>query len=143
MKRLLAIAVLFCYPLALAAREATTVSITIKVLNGKTGKPVWRESPNIWIDKEPSINPYTNLLGKAKIKVSSSAIQLWITPDFGHECRWKDGPPTKTTVSYPIAEILRTGVVSQNSCGAATIPPTPGVLVFYELPSTWRELWYN
>jgi len=119
------------------------VSITIKVLNGKTGKPVWRESPNIWIDKEPSINPYTNLHGKAKIKVSSRATQLWITPDFGHECRWKDGDSTKTTVPYSIAEILRTGVVSQNFCGAATIAPIPGVLLFYELPSTWQELWYD
>ena len=119
------------------------MTITIKVLNGKTGKPVWRESPNIWIDKEPSINPYTNLHGKATIKVSSSAAQLRITPDFGHECRWKDGDSAKMRVSYSIAEILRTGVVSQNFCGAATIAPTPGVLVFYELPSTWRERWYN
>ena len=143
-KRFLAITVLFCYyPLALAAQEATPVSITVKVLNGKTGKPVWRESPNIWIDKEPHINPYTNLEGKAKIKVSSSATQLRITPDFGHECRWKESPSAKMTVSYSIAEILRTGVVSQNFCGAATIAPTPGVLVFYELPSTWRELWYD
>jgi hypothetical protein len=137
-KRFLAIAVLFCYyPLGLAAQETTTVSITVKVLNGKTGKPVWRESPNIWIDKEPHINPYT------KIKVSSSATQLWITPDFGHECRWKDGDSTKMTVSYSIVEILRTGVVSQNFCGAPPIAPAPGVLVFYELPSTWRERWYN
>ncbi len=119
------------------------MSITIEVLNGQTGKPVWRESPNIWIDKEPSINPYMNLHGKAKIKVSGSATQLWITPDLGHECRWRDGPSTKLTVSYSIAEILRTGVVSQNFCGAATIAPTPGVLVFYELPSTSRERWYN
>jgi hypothetical protein len=143
-KRFLAIAVLCCYyPLALAAQEATTVSITIEVLNGKTGMPVWRESPNIWIDKEPSINPYTSIHGKTKIKVSSSATQLRITPDFGHECRWKDGPITQLTLSYSIAEILRIGVVSQNFCGATTIAPTPGVLVFYELPSTWRERWYN
>ena len=143
-KRFLALAVLCCYyPLALGAQEATTVSITIKVLNGKTGKPVWRESPNIWVDKEPSINPYTNLHGKAKIKVSNRATQLWMTPDFGHECRWKDDPSTKTRFPYSIAEILRTGVVSQNFCGAAAIAPIPGVLVFYELPSTWRELWYN
>jgi hypothetical protein len=66
-----------------------------------------------------------------------------MTPDFGHECRWKDDPSTKTRVPYSIAEILRTGVVSQNFCGAAAIAPIPGVLVFYELPSTWRELWYN
>lgn len=142
MKRFLAITMLLChYPLALTAQRAATVSIIIKVLNGKTGKPVWRESPNIWIDKDALIDPYTNLLGKAKIKVSSNAAQLWITPDFGHECRWKDGDNSKMTVSYSIAEILRTGVVSQNFCGAGTIAPTPGVLVFYELPSTWRELW--
>lgn len=141
-KCFLAIAVLLlatCF----GSQDATSVPITIMVLNGKTGKPVWRESPNIWIDKEPHINPYTNLRGKAKIKVSSGATQLWITPDFGHECRWKDGDGTKMTVSYSIAEILRTGVVSQNFCGARATTPTPGVLVFYELPSTWRELWYN
>lgn len=138
MRRFLAIAVLFCYyPLGLAAQETTTVSITIKVLNGKTGKAVWRESPNIWIDKEPRINPYTNLHGKTIIKVSSAAAQLRIGPNWGHECRGKDDTPA----FYSIAEILRLGIVSQNVCGAATIAPIPGVLVFYELPSTWRERW--
>lgn len=143
-KRFFAVALLCCYyPLALGAQEATTASITIRVLNGKTGKPVWRESPNIWIDKEPSINPYTNLHGKAKIKVSHRDAQLRITPNFGHECRWKDGLNTNPMLSYSIAEILHTGVVSQNLCGAVAVAPTPGVLVFYELPSTWRERWYN
>lgn len=143
-KLFFAIVTLLCTcALNLEAQQPTAVFITIKVLNGKTGKPVWRESPNIWVDKEPHINPYTSLRGKAKIRISGSATQLWITPDFGHECRWKDDSDAKTSTSYSIAEILRTGVVSQNVCGAATVPPTPGVLVFYEVPSTWREIWYN
>jgi len=125
---------------------ADRVSITIKVFNGKTGRPVWRESPLIWIDKEAFISPYTNLRGKAKIKVSRGATQLRIMPDFGHECRWKDGDSSEMAVSYSIAEIRRTGVVSPNFFGAARIAPTPGVLIFYELPSTgrarWNGLWF-
>jgi hypothetical protein len=146
--RYLAIAALaVCSVLALA-QDATppkpVVSITVIVLNGKTGRPVWRESPNIWIDKEPSINPYTNWRGKARIKVPRDAAQLRITPDFGHDCRWKeDEANTTRTASYSIADILQTGIVSENICGAAKVTPQPGVLVFYELPSTWRERWYN
>jgi hypothetical protein len=121
--------------------SAAAVSITIKVLNGKTGKPVWRESPNIWVDKLPHINPYTSLRGVAKIRVAGDAALLTITPDWGHECRSNGDPSAKVEISYSVTEIIRTGVVGQNFCGVARVPPTPGILVLYELPSTWRERW--
>jgi len=119
------------------------VSITVVVLNGTNGNPVWRESPNIWVDGEPHINPRTDLLGKAKIEISSSANQIMISPNWGHECRGDDNPQATTDISYPVAEILRNGVVTLNLCGKSTRKPKPGVLIFYERPSTFKELWNN
>lgn len=111
------------------------VLITIKVLNGKSGKPVWRESPNVYIgDSIQNVNPRTDRHGQAKLRIPANAETIKISPNWGHECR-----PVTTPPSYSVAEILQKGIVAQNSCGVATVSPMPGVLVFYERPSTWRE----
>ncbi len=118
-------------------------SITILVLNGVNGRSVWREEPNVWIDDEPRLTHKTNLFGKTKIEVPASAKELAISPNWGHECRGGDNPQARTNIRYSIAEILSTGVVALNLCGKFTRKPQPGVLVFYERPSTWKELWNN
>jgi hypothetical protein len=117
------------------------VSITILVLNGANGRPVWGESPNIWVDDESRLNPRTNLLGKTKIYVSSDVNEIKISPNWGHECRGGDNPQARTDIRYSVAEVLRTGVVTLNLCGKSTRKPEPGVLIFYERPSTWKERW--
>jgi hypothetical protein len=110
------------------------VLITIKVLNGKNGKPVWRESPNVYIgDSTENVNPRTDRHGEAKLRIPADAESIKITPNWGHECR-----PSNAR-SYSVAEILAKGVVAENSCGTSRVNPTPGVLVFYERPSTWWE----
>ena len=45
--------------------------------------------------------------------------------------------------AYNIDEILRTGIVGPNLCGAKTEAPTPGVLTIYVIPETFKELWNN
>ena len=79
-------------PQVSAANSAgSDVLITIKVLNGKNGKPVWRESPNVYIgNSTENINPRADRYGKTKVR-------------------------------------------------RIKVNPTPGVLVFYERPSTWWE----
>ena len=134
------LALLFSFsPLATGQTAHNTagsdVLITIKVLNGKSGKPVWRESPNVYIDNSNNnVNPRTDRHGVAKLRVPVNGQRIRVSPNWGHECR-----PVATLPAYSIAEILQKGVVAENSCGAATINPMPGVLVFYELPSTWWE----
>ena len=111
------------------------VLITIKVLNGKSGKPVWRESPNIYIDdSNENINPSTDHHGEAKLRIPASAQKIKISANWGHECR--SVPPFP---SYAVSEIFQKGIVTDNSCGTLTVSPIPGVLVFYERPSTWWE----
>ena len=132
-------------PTAQGANAPAThkVSITILVLDGKNGMPVCRESPNIWVDDEPRLNPKTDLLGKVKIEVISDARQIMISPNWGHECRGDDNTEARTNIRYSVAEIVRTGVVTLNLCGKSSRKPEPGVLIFYERPSTWKELWYS
>jgi hypothetical protein len=111
------------------------VLITIKVLNGKSGKPVWRESANIYIDdSNENINPRTDHHGEAKLRIPAGAQRIKISTNWGHECR-----PVPPFPSYAVSEILQKGVVTDNSCGAVTVSSIPGVLVFYERPSTWWE----
>ena len=143
----LALSVISCAPMnpssvqSPAPAPSPEASITVLVLDGTNGRPVFRESPNIWVDDEDRVNPKTNLLGKTNIKVSSTANHIMISPNWGHECRGGDNPQAITHVSYSIAEIRQTGVVTLNLCGKYTKTPEPGVLIFYERPSTWKELW--
>lgn len=118
------------------------VAITIVILNGANENPVWRESPNIWVDEEPRLNPKTDLRGKTKIEIPRTANHIMISPNWGHECRGGDNPQATTDISYSIDEILRTGIVTLNLCGKSTRTPEPGVLIFYERPSTLKEIWY-
>lgn len=105
--------------------------------------PVFRESPNIWVDNGEQLNPKTDLFGKTKIRVPSNANQIMISPNWGHECRGGDNPQAITHDRYSIAEVLRIGVVTLNLCGKFTRKPEPGVLIFYEKPSSFKELWNN
>jgi hypothetical protein len=50
------------------------VLITIKVLNGKNGRPVWRESPNVYIgNSTENINPRTDRHGQANVRIPTNA----------------------------------------------------------------------
>ena len=111
------------------------MQITIKVLNGKNGKPVVLESPNVYVgDSIGNVNPHTDRHGQARLRIPTNAETIKISPNWGDECR-----RATTLPSYSIAEILQKGIVTENSCGASRVNPTPGVLVFYERPHTWWE----
>jgi len=124
--------------------------ITIKLVNGKTGCPIWwrglafvRIGNAITANKEFS-DKRTNLVGEAKVDVTgANPPEVEIHADFiSRDCRDRvpiTTPPPRRL--YEIEEIRKKGVVSDNFCGGPTRVPKPGVLVIYVIPMNLRELW--
>lgn len=75
---------------------------------------------------------------------------LTITGDYYVACQEYAPPPRHDTSvrsfaaafpAYPVARILKSGVVSSNTCGKARAKPRPGELIFFERPRTfWEKL---
>jgi hypothetical protein len=117
--------------------------LTLRLLNGKTGRPIWwRGSPDVYLGTSSvPIRRKTNLLGEEKIDVRDAderKLKVWV--DFiEKDCRSKDFRRIDET--YSIDEVMTRGIVSMNYCGPSRERPAPGTLVIYVIPMTLRELW--
>jgi hypothetical protein len=125
--------------------------ITIKLLNGKTGRPVWwrglasvRVGSMIGRADCAAIDKRTDLVGEAKVDVTNAnPREITIGADFiSRDCRYTPQSQARSPI-YSIDEIQAKGIVSDNYCGGPRRAPKPGVLMIYVIPSTLRELWYE
>jgi hypothetical protein len=139
-----AVVLLFAFNLAIAqASPAVRQKITIKLLNGKTGRAVWwRGLASVRVGGRESVDRRTNLLGEAGVDVTNaSPAQVEVIPAFvSHDCRFSEKSQTRP-LSYSVDEVRSKGIVSDNYCGTAKRDPKPGVLMIYVIPMTNRELW--
>ena len=116
-----------------------TTTIHIRLLNGKTGQPI--ADKEIFLDRNK-----THLMSHAEdhaIETNANGLAEAIVPKTGDilnpividykSCtsRTRQGSDTEKSTHFPIAHILSTGVVAQNTCGKATQSPTPGELTLY------------
>ncbi|MGC1415992.1 MAG: hypothetical protein WA817_11955 [Candidatus Acidiferrum sp.] len=123
--------------------EPRTAKIVVRILNGKTGWPIWSESPNIWIGGSNSvINPWTNWKGEISLELPKVASrEVRVLPDWYADCRYSGDQEEGAKVKYSIDEILEHGIVTENVCGKKRAKPVPGVLILYARPRTWKEKW--
>jgi hypothetical protein len=116
--------------------------IAIKVVNGHNGKPLKGTTVDVWFGKKalpPPTQVTTTNDGSAFLAVPDPIETIVIAGQGVGDCR--AGKPTSYIEGnvYRVQDILRTGVVAQNTCGKARNQPTPGVLVFYVRPLHWWE----
>jgi hypothetical protein len=125
---------------SVGAGDATQI-FKVRLLNGKTGKPIKNEAPNIWFgDAKSPINSRTNADGEVTVAVTDAQLQeLRVLPNWYADCRYKGDSVAGMSVKYPLKEIITTGVVSANVCGNNQIDPTPRVLILYVRPKTFME----
>jgi hypothetical protein len=130
------------HPIQNASAEPTTRTIKVRLLNGKNGKPIKDDNPNIWTGDVTGINRYTDSHGEVVVSVTDiPSQQLRVLPDWYADCRFDGDSDDGMHVKYSLQEIITTGVVSENLCGKRRIDPVPGVLVLYVRPRTFMEKW--
>lgn len=128
---------------AMPSRQAfgaqNTVAIHIRLLNGKTGKPI--ADKEIFLERSKTHlmshaedhDIKTDATGLAEATVDRAGdIQNPIVIDY-RSCtpRIRHAGDAEKAQRFPVAQILSTGLVAQNHCGKTTQPATPGELTLY------------
>jgi hypothetical protein len=130
---LISIATAF-FPPSLSAQE-----IRIRVLDGRNGHAISDEHVNVWFNsfKGSALESATDKNGYVTLQLPKDVKFLVIAADYYADCRSirKNFAPQ----SYPVAEIIKIGVLADNTCGKFAVEPKPGELVFYVRPLHWGE----
>ncbi|MGD0095816.1 MAG: hypothetical protein ABSB60_04935 [Terracidiphilus sp.] len=136
----------------------TEKTITIRMLDGKTGKPMPVSGYVVRVDHDPTVHADWVMPGgdgSAKLTVPANAKVLSVQGTYDasmqlyFNCDSANGKQDPVERWYAISDILATGVVAPNGCGrasnAAKIKPTakPGEFVFMVRKMTMAEEWRN
>jgi hypothetical protein len=141
-------------------------TIEIKLVNGKTGRPLANTCVNVWIghERKDALAIPTNDQGVATVWLTMDEIALngrdrWKDcGDFGvinPVVRYEDSIRVNASYvlcqprrpdyswlalsSFSTEEVLQHGIVTLNSCGKSTASPKPGEIVLYVRPLNWWE----
>jgi hypothetical protein len=124
--------------------ERHTIKVVVRIVNGKTGWPIWAERPNVWLGGANSPidpPPRTNLRGEIKLEVPATGPhELRFLPNWYVDCRSSGDQMAGNKLKYSVDEIIANGIVAENVCGKPRTKPTPGVLTLYVRPRTWVEI---
>lgn len=123
--------------------------IRIRVLDGRNGHPVTKESVNVWIGDKPedlllggegvvgSLRS-TDKNGEVSVPIPERHAEwIEIEADYYFDCRpYRKNSPRP---AYSVKEILQSGVVLGNTCGKQRAEPRPGEITFFVRPLHWWE----
>ena len=122
---------------------ALAQTVVVQLLNGRTGKPIVKHRVYIACgdDRETVLPPLlTNALGEIQFD-SAGAKAFQVSPVGVVSCG--EQPVSAPIRRYSVEEVLRTGLRTQNNCGAFDPRPSPGRVLYVVRPATWLELLRN
>ncbi len=115
-------AALLCTVFPAAAQQ-----VQIHVISAKTVHPVTDEKLAVVIGSAPAVLMPTN--GNGIVTVTpGKASTIRITTNIYGDCR----PAAEAVTDYSVANILATGITTQNSCSGDTLPAHPGEILLFE-----------
>ena len=135
----------------LLSQSATAQQITVKLVDGRNGHALKKQSVGLWLGDRaignPAIARITSSDGIAVFPIPHEQ-QSFVISGFGLvDCR-----PVKSTNKstgeyevdvYRFVDVLSHGVVAENKCGRAALQALPGQLILFARPPHWWEkvLW--
>jgi hypothetical protein len=131
---------------ALYAQNETT--ITVRMMDGKTGHLISTTNFLVWIDHQKTVHAdwvQRNPDGTGGLTIPRDAKLLSIhgTYDKAMEtylnCDSVGDKPTPVERWYEVSQILSSGVVAPNSCSKLKEIAKPGEFVFFVRKVNWRE----
>jgi len=140
---------LLCAAVLCAGLHAQTENtIHIRLLDGKTGLPVKASNYLVRIDHHDTAhNEWVKINddGTVDVTLPSDARELSVkaTYDMSTEtyinCEIAKESDKQRDTWYPIAQILKTGVVAPNECSPTQYTAKPGEFVFFVRKRNWLE----
>jgi len=143
-------------------------TIKVKVLNGSNGHPIANKCMYVWVGNKndamsgPLLQTQTDSDGVIKLQLtqeqgitnSDTQLACGLTGTVAPSMRLGDTISVRTGYAlcqtgirdswlarsnFSTEEVLQHGVVTPNTCGKATVSPTPGEVVLFVRPLTWWE----
>jgi FAD/FMN-containing dehydrogenase len=133
---LIGIATLAACPMWLHGEDVT---IKVRLVNGKNGKPITDENLNIWFNDATGSRLFRpDPDGVIKLQVASSDV-LSFASNIQVTCH-PYGKTERSLRKYQASEILEHGIADQNLCSSKLhVQASPGEFVFFERPRTFWE----
>jgi hypothetical protein len=129
------------------AMPLSAQSITVRLLDGKTGKPIADKNITVRWDSDRTIGGTVVRIGKdgtghVDVPRNATGFLLMEGPKGGSEsnrlaysdCNVRVGPYNS------VSDVLSHGVVPGNTCSKKAVISEPGVIVFWGLTRRWYEL---
>jgi hypothetical protein len=128
---------------------AQTQELRIRVLDGRSGRPISKEQVNVWIGNIPATSGFggkdgtafllsTDKSGEAALPIAVNHKEwIEIETDYYFDCRPFRRNATRPT--YPVKEVLQSGIVTDNTCGKFRAEPRHGELTFIVRHLHWWE----
>ena len=134
------LALLCALLIAPCVSHAQTAEIHIRIVNGKTGRPIKTETLRVWTTRnhvDADLWP-TDANGAILLKVDSAA-QIALDENLNASCRTLPANQQSFQLLYSVAEILNKGISAENTCGTIRVTAKPGELILFERPFTLME----
>jgi len=134
------LALLCALLIAPCVSHAQTAEIHIRIVNGKTGRPIKTETLRVWTTRnhvDADLWP-TDANGAILLKVDSAA-QIALDENLNASCRTLPANQQSFQLLYSVAEILNKGISTDNTCGTIRVTAKPGELILFERPFTLLE----
>ncbi len=140
---------IFCLILLAASLQAqSSNSISIRLLDGKTGLPVKASNFLVRVDRHDTVHSEwvtINDDGTVIVTLPDDAkeISMKATYDLGMDtyvnCDAAKESDKERNIWYPIATILKSGVVAPNECDKTAFKPKPGEFTFFVRKRSWHD----
>ncbi len=134
------------FSVALSAQAANTISV--RLLDGKTGLPVKASNFLVRIDHHDTDHPdwvTVNDDGTIAITVPADAKDISIKATYGMgmdtyiNCDAAKENDKERNIWYSIATILNTGIVAPDECALTKYKPKPGEFTFFVRKRSWHD----
>ena len=132
---------IFCMLLASAVAEQPAQTITIRLLNGKSGRAMSNKNVTLeWFPNPSMLGTEVHLgedgIGKVEVPVGADHLIVMGGPKVGKEpyripfldCN------EPMTAKIQIAQVLKSGYVPGNTCSKKSAVPRSGEIVFWAIP---------
>jgi len=130
--------------MSLFSGSATAQSVTVQFLKGRSGKPTRKgERVSVYFITENHrrfLDLRTDKQGT--VQFDADGAETFEVTAVGY-IACGEQPIGAPAHKYPVSEILKNGLLTQNNCGHLNSEPIRGRLLYFVRPATWWELFKN
>jgi hypothetical protein len=140
------LALLIAFSISFHSQTPNTISI--RLLDGKTGLPVKASNFLVRVDHNDTMHPdwvKINDDGTVVVTLPADAKEISVKATYGMgidtyvNCDAAKESDKERNIWYPIATILSAGIVAPNECAKTDFKAKPGELIFFVRKRAWND----